>query len=582
MRRACYHIQTMAQFDETAQNTKLAELHRKEEEELIRMLSGKYGHQYINLRGVTINSDALRLIDESKAHTAEIALFEKINKRVRAAIRNPNNKETKDALAELERRGFEVEVFMVSTASLEHAWARYEDIKRASASQKGVLDIEADAVAGFATTITNVGDIATGMTAVTKTKHARTVSETLEVILGGALALRASDIHIEPEQTDVRLRLRIDGALMDVTDISRDIYELLRSRLKLLSGLKLNITNRAQDGRFTINIGDRDLEIRSSVIPGAYGESVVMRILDPSTIGLTMEDLGINNMLFSVLEEELKRLTGMIITTGPTGSGKTTSLYAFLRKIHRPEKKVVTLEDPIEYHLEGIVQTQITDDYDFATGLRAILRQDPDVIMVGEIRDRDVAETAIHAALTGHIVFSTLHTNSAAATFARLLDLGVDARSIGSAVNLIIAQRLTRRLCPHCKQPREATEKETELIRSFLDGSPNAPDLSKPFTVHDAVGCEQCGGTGYRGRIGIYEGIIVDSAVASAVIDDTREDNILAAAAPQRIPNLQQDGLTKVLAGLTSLAELENSIDLYGRKGIRHGNDDASIPTETA
>jgi len=560
----------MPQFDETEQNKKLGVLHRKEEEELIAMLAGKYGHQYIDLRGITINTDALRLIEEQKARGAELAAFEKINKNVRVAIRNPNNANTQKMLTELADRGLVIELFMVSTASLEHAWERYEDIKRTTASQKGVLDIAVEEVARLAKTITVGADIAGDIARIARAKSVRAISEILEVVLGGALALHASDVHLEPEQGAVRLRLRIDGVLADIADIPSDTYGLLRSRLKLLSGLKLNISDRAQDGRFTIDVGDKDLEIRSSVIPGGYGESIVMRILDPSTIGLSMEELGINPTLFALLEEELTRPNGMIITTGPTGSGKTTSLYAFLRRIYQPEIKVVTLEDPIEYHLEGIVQTQVGGEYTFATGFRAILRQDPDVIMVGEIRDTDVAETAVHAALTGHLVLSTLHTNSAVGAFPRLIDLGIDSRMIGSSTNLILAQRLVRRLCEVCKQKREPTAAEKKLLLSFLSDVPSAPDLGKPFSLYSAVGCDKCGGTGFRGRIGVYEGIRVDSAVESAIIEDPREDNILKAAAPQHVPNMQQDGLLKALAGLTSLEELGRIVDLRGEKGIRH------------
>jgi len=562
----------MVQFDETAQQKQLAVLRRAEEEELIRMLSGKYGHQYISLQGITINTDALKLVDETTAHAAEIAPFEKIHKNVRVAIRNPNNEETKRVLARLTEEGYTLEVFMASTASLEHAWARYADIVKATASTRGVLDIAADEVARYQAAIATPADIATAITTIVSTKGARVVSETLEAVLGGALSLGASDVHIEPEEADTRIRLRLDGVLMDVADIPTETYTLLRSRLKLLSGLKLNVTDRAQDGRFTIDLGEKELEIRSSVIPGGYGESIVMRILDPSTIGLSMEELGINPTLFAVLEEELRRPNGMIITTGPTASGKTTSLYAFLKRIHQPEIKMVTLEDPIEYHLEGVVQTQVSPEYTFALGLRSILRQDPDVIMVGEIRDRDVAETAINASLTGHLVFSTLHTNSAAGAFPRLIDLGIDARLMGSALTLVLAQRLARRLCEACKKPREATPEEALLVREYLAGMPNVPDLSGAFSLHDAVGCPKCGGIGYRGRVGIYEGIRVDGAVERAVIEDPREESVLAASAPQQIPTMQQDGLIKALAGLTTLSELERVIEFHSIKKPRAGD----------
>lgn len=556
----------MPQFDEVAQNKKLAELHRKEEEELIRVLSGKYGHQYLNLNGIGINTDALRLIDEQTARAAEIAAFDKTGAKLRVAIRNPNSAGTKKVLEELASRGFKAEIFMASTASLEHAWERYEDIKRSTSSQKGVLDIAADEVAQFAAAIKTPQIMAETIQKISTSNDPRTVTEVLEAGIGGALSLHASDIHLEPEEEAVRLRLRLDGMLTDVTDLSSALYDRLRSRIKLLAGFKLNVTDRAQDGRFTIAIGDREIEIRASIIPGAYGESIVMRVLDPDTLALSMDQLGINPTLFAVIEEELAKPNGMIVTTGPTGSGKTTSLYAFLRRIHTPEKKVVTLEDPIEYHLEGIVQTQIGGEYTFATGLRAILRQDPDVIMVGEIRDRDVAETAAHAALTGHLVLSTLHTNNAAGAFPRLIDLGVDSRTIGSAVNLVLAQRLVRRLCATCKKEREPTPDEEALLRATLADVPGAPDLAKPFHVHEPVGCDECGTSGFTGRIGIYEGIRVDSAVESAVIEDSREEHVLAAAAAQKLPNIQQDGLLKVLAGLTSITELSRVIDLRVEK----------------
>lgn len=563
----------MPRFDDEKEQAKLEELRQREEEGLIRTLSAKYGHQYVDLHGVTIDTDALRLISPEDARAGEIAVFGKTNRRLRVAIRNPNNAATQAALAALAARDFTVEIFMVSTASLEHAWTRYEDIKEAAASRRGVLDIATEEITRYREQLTTPQAIADALAELAARDTASTASAALEAILGGALAVEASDVHIEPEADAARLRLRLDGVLADVTDLPSELYTLLRSRLKLLSGLKLNISDRAQDGRFTIAAAGTELEIRASVIPGAYGESIVLRLLDPSTIGLAMEELGIGPRLFAILEEELARPNGMIITTGPTGSGKTTSLYAFLKRVHRPEIKVVTLEDPIEYHLEGIVQTQITEEYAFATGLRAILRQDPDVILVGEIRDRDVAETAINAALTGHLVFSTLHTNDAAGAFPRLIDLGVDARLIGSALNLTLAQRLVRRLCKHCRKERPATPEEATLFRTHLTGVDDAPVLTDTPLLYDPVGCEQCGGMGYRGRIGVYEGIRVDATVEAAVISDPRESHILEAAAPQNIPSMLQDGLMKVLTGTTSLIELGRVVDLHDTK---------RIPTKTA
>lgn len=256
----------------------------------------------------------------------------------------------------------------------------------------------------------------------------------------------------------------------------------------------------------------------------------------------------------------------MILTTGPTGSGKTTALYAFLRAVHSPGVKIITIEDPVEYKVEGIVQTQVEEDYTFASGLRSVLRQDPDIIMVGEIRDREVAETAIHAAETGHLVFSTLHTNGAAGAFARLIDLGVNYRLIGSAANIVLGQRLVRRLCDQCRFEREATAEEANTINRILAEHPNPPTLGQPIKIFEAKGCSHCAGTGFKGRQGIFEAIKVDQAVEDAIIRDPREHIIIEAAKPQGIPTMPQDGIEKVLAGITSLAELERVVDLSSSK----------------
>jgi type II secretory ATPase GspE/PulE/Tfp pilus assembly ATPase PilB-like protein len=447
---------------------------------------------------------------------------------------------------------------MASLASLEHVWERYHDVRDTRAENRGVLDIRADVILREAATIKTHLDVGAKIATVERTSSPEKITEVIEILFAGAIAMKSSDIHIEPAKDHARIRYRLDGVLSDVTDVSRYLYEHVISRLKLLSGLKLNVHKAAQDGRFTIDLTDHEIEVRSSVIPGGFGESIVMRLLDPSAANFRFEYLGLNARLNEVMLEELKRPNGAIITTGPTGSGKTTALYAFLQEVHTPEVKIITLEDPIEYKLPGIVQTQVNQSYTFANGLRSILRQDPDVIMVGEIRDREVAEVAVHAALTGHLVFSTLHTNSAIGGFARLVDLGVDPRMIASAFNIILGQRLARRLCEHCKRERNTTPEEQSLIQRIME-QPVAIQ-----SVFEAAGCESCGWSGYAGRIGIMEGVRVDDAVETALLTDPRETNILAAAKPQGIPTMQQDGVMKVLAGITSLDELGRVLDLHG------------------
>jgi type II secretory ATPase GspE/PulE/Tfp pilus assembly ATPase PilB-like protein len=324
----------------------------------------------------------------------------------------------------------------------------------------------------------------------------------------------------------------------------------------------LNIRDEAQDGRFSFTVAEKDIEVRASVIPGSSGESMVMRLLDPSVASFSLPTLGLNTIIYDIMVAELKRPNGLIITTGPTGSGKTTALYAFLRQTHKPGVKIITIEDPVEYKVDEIVQTQIGDDYTFANGLRSILRQDPDIIMVGEIRDREVAETTIHAAQTGHLVFSTLHTNSAVGAFPRLIDLGIDARLIGSSVNVIIGQRLLRKLCNECRAGYKPDAGEIALITKVLKTHPKPPAVTADLQLYKPTGCERCNFSGYKGRQGVYEAILMDDKVEEVVINDPRESVILEAAFGQGIPSMAEDGVERVVHGETSLEELQRVVDL--------------------
>lgn len=552
----------MAQFDDRLTNSKqLTAFRQNEEESLVKQLAKQYGLSYINLQGTPINPEALAVIPEEEARSSSIVAFELTYKKLSVAIRNPNNPATKKILASLEDK-WQLNIFMCSNQSLEHAWERYADQKRTEVTRKGVLDIDPSRIEELSTALGSREKVAAHIQKIRTLNAAHRLSATLETIFAGALSLGASDIHIEPEEGGIRLRYRLDGVLHDVLDLERSIYDRLASRLKLLAGLKLNIHNEAQDGRFTFDVGEKRIEVRTSVIPGATGESIVMRLLDPTVASFSMDQLGLNPIMYEVMAAEVTRPNGMIITTGPTGSGKTTALYAFLRQAHTPEVKIITIEDPVEYRVDDIVQTQVDDDYTFAGGLRAILRQDPDIIMVGEIRDRDVAETAVQAAQTGHLVFSTLHTNSAVGAFPRLIDLGVDYRLIGSSVNIILGQRLVRVLCSKCKEAYTATPEERELVATVLAGHPKPPTVPDPLTLYRPKGCAACSGTGFNGRQGIFEAIKVDDAVEEAVIRDPREHVIMEAAQKQGIPTMTEDGMEKVLAGTTSLPELRRVADL--------------------
>lgn len=552
----------MPKFDDTFSVERMDEIREQEEEHLIQALATQNGYGYIDLRGVTINPTALFTISEEDARTGGIVGFETIRKKISVAVRNPNNEETKKVIAKLVADGYAVTIFMTGTTSLEHGWKRYHDQKITSATVYGVLDINADNITAQIQRFKTPEAVAEHIIEIRTLNTVRRISETLESIFAGAIALGASDVHIEPEQNTIRLRYRLDGVLHDIMDLERSIYTRLMSRLKLLSGMILNIRDEAQDGRFTFSTNEKEVEVRSSIIPGASGEAIVMRLLDPTVASFNLDQLGLNKILYDVMTQEIKRPNGLIVTTGPTGSGKTTALYAFLRSAHTPEVKIITIENPVEYKVDGIVQTQVSDDYTFESGLRAILRQDPDIIMVGEIRDNVVAETAIHAAQTGHLVFTTLHTNSAVGAFPRLIDLGVDYRMIGNSVNVVLGQRLVRVLCTHCKKEQQASERETAIIKKIIATHPKPPTLQNPIQIFVGVGCEKCNHTGFKGRQGVYEAIKVDQAVEEAIINDPREHVILLSAQKQGIPSMAEDGIEKVLLGITSLGELERVVDL--------------------
>jgi len=390
----------------------------------------------------------------------------------------------------------------------------------------------------------------------------KNITELFGIILGGAIGLRASDIHIEPREKTVRLRLRIDGILQDVVYISPKIYHSLLSRVKFVSGLKLNVSDRPQDGRFSIIQEERKIETRVSTLPSDFGESIVMRLLDPKSL-IEVEGLGLRKDLLEIFKKQIKKPNGMILVTGPTGSGKTTTLYAFLKRIQNPEIKIITIEDPIEYKLKGITQTQVNHKkgYDFASGLRALMRQDPDVILVGEIRDLETAEIACEAALTGHLVLSTLHTNDAAGAVARLVDIGVRPISIAPAINMAVAQRLVRKVCKKCVKYVNPSKEESEKIKKGLAGV--RKEIVPPsffnadFKIPKIQGCPDCNFTGYRGRSGIYEAFLVDDEMKEFILSNPSITATRNLAIKKGMVLMHQDGLIKVLEGVTTIEEVE-------------------------
>lgn len=551
-------------FDDNKSNERLEGLRQREEEDLAELIATKYGLPYVDLSGIAINTDGLKLIPQELAEKSKIAIYDKNGKKLKIAVITPKRDTTDAVLKDLDRRGYTYSLAIASNRSLQKAWSRYADISFATESKAGALEINSEQINEFITKTQNITDTKKMIDEVMSMKKAFRVSRIVEIVLAGAMATKSSDVHVEPEEESARIRFRIDGVLTDIASFDSETFKLLLSRIKILSGMKLNIKDQAQDGRFSIKINEKEIEIRSSILPGAYSESIVMRLLDPDSLAVDLESLGIEPELKEMFNRQLDRPDGLILNTGPTGSGKTTTLYAFLKQKLTPGIKIITIEDPIEYHLSGIVQTQVEQDkgYDFASGLRASLRQDPDVIMVGEIRDIETAETAIHASLTGHLVFSTLHTNTAAGAFTRLIDLGVNPKVLTSAIRIAIAQRLVRKLCPDCKKQVELEPKKLELAKAIYDGIDNPKTEWTGVFYGPGDGCPSCNNLGYKGRVALFEAVISDKAVEEIMQMNPSEREIKEAARPQGILDMSQDGIIKALKGITDISELERVINL--------------------
>jgi type IV pilus assembly protein PilB len=560
-------------FDDALQNHQLEELHKDEEEELVKILSDKYGLPYIDLRGIAPEPDAMQMIKEEEGRAAGLVPFKMVGRKLYIATVSPSNPQMEVLLRPLETRGTELLLFLCSHASLEHVFTRYADLNQGTKVESGMLELTADKMKVLMDSFDDIAGLKKIFDELVNSHVLYKTTRLIEMIVAGALKFDASDIHIEPEEEHVRLRYRLNGVLDDIAFFDFDALKNITSRLKLLSGLKLSTSANAQDGRFSIGLGEVEVEVRVSVIPGNYGESFVMRLLDPRHAVSNLDNIAFPKKLRELVDYALSKPNGVILTTGPTGSGKTTTLYAFLHKAYSPEIKIITIEDPVEYHLDGITQTQVQTEkgYTFLSGLRAALRQDPDIIMVGEIRDEDTAKVAINAALTGHLVFSTLHTNNAAGTIPRLIDLGVNPKVIAGALSLALAQRLVRTLCPTCKEEYETGEKESRIITTILgdmkvSGKEESMLGHTPETTYKLfhpVGCSVCENTGYKGRIGIFEAIMMTEEIEKTLITNPSEREIKAAAKNQQIPSLREDAILKVLDGITSFEEVSRVVDLY-------------------
>ena len=374
------------------------------------------------------------------------------------------------------------------------------------------------------------------------------------MIITTAIKMKASDIHIEPMEKEFRIRYRIDGALRKMDSPPKRLQGAILSRFKIMSKMKISEKRIPQDGRIQISVGGKDLDLRVSSVPTNHGESIVMRILDKSNLSLGLPQLGFLSDDQSTFEKLIKLPDGVVLVTGPTGSGKTTTLYACLGQINTPDKKLITVEDPVEYQMSGINQVQVNKDVglDFSAALRSILRQAPNIVMIGEIRDAETADIAMEAALTGHLVFSTLHTNDAPSAVTRLLDIGVKPFLVASALRAAMAQRLVRAICEKCKESYTPTEREIKMLTGLASGT----NATVPETMYHGAGCDRCGKTGYKGRKGIFEIFKVDDTIQRLIFDHAPATLLRQRAREMGMRTLREDGMLKVSSGMTSLAEV--------------------------
>jgi len=536
-------------FVSKQQEIKVNELERLTEQD-----AAGLGLPYVNLIGFPVSPDALSLIEEEEAKTLFTVCFFYDGKNLRVGTMDPENENVRAKVAELEKKLFvKVGVYMISEHSLQYVFKLYKALPKAMDVGTGIsiTEEELSKYSEQFSTFQNLQDQIdkSGMT------------EILTIILAASIKSGASDIHIEGEEKRIKIRFRVDGILLDVVSLDKDLWKRIISRLKVLAKVKINVSDRPQDGRISIFTKSDRIDIRVSFLPTNFGESVVMRLLRSSSVGLGFEELGIRAGAFEKLKRQIERPNGMIITTGPTGSGKTTTLYAILKKLNDSETKIITIEDPVEYQLAGVNQSQVSDKYTFAAGLRSIMRQDPDIIMVGEIRDLETAETAIQAALTGHLVLSTIHTNDAAGTVPRFLSMGAKPFLLTPALNAMIGQRLTRRICKKCKV--ETTIDDPAVMKKVLDLLNALPEDEKKkidlnnLKFHKGTGCEACQGLGYKGRVGIYEIMIMNPELEKIILSGSvSEYDMKANGLKNGMVTMVQDGILKALEGLTTVDEV--------------------------
>ncbi len=544
---------SMSNAENVAAMGNMSNINREFQEKSVLKQAESLNLPYVNIGKTPLNPDFLKLVAIETATKARIIPFFRTGKKVRVAVQDINNPDTKAVIKDLEDKGYEININLASATGINDALDVYTQTQKYKKLEI-TETVEEKSIKTYEKEIAGLKELSSRLDIVT-------AEEGLNLLDVGAIKTGASDVHYEPSEKTVNVRFRIDGVLHNVFEIKPDTYRRISNQLKYSSHMQLNVTSIPQDGRYDFKFNAERIAVRVSSIPTPYAESFVCRYLPSEEITLSFEDLGFQGLALTKLHKVCDISHGMVLVTGPTGSGKTTTLYSVLAKMNTPETKIITLEDPVEYNLHGITQSQIDEKrgYDFGKGLRAILRQDPDIVMLGEIRDLETAQTAAQAALTGHVVLSTLHTNSAIETIPRLVNMGLPPFMIGPSVNTIIAQRLVRKVCPKCftMEPlSDSAKKEFTTIMTNLKAVNAGAAVTPPEKVATAHGCDACSQTGYKGRLVLCEVVTVNNALKDLILNKASLVEMIAAARKDGMTTMKEDGFIKVAQGLTTLEEV--------------------------
>lgn len=538
-------------------NREFEEFRIKEEERVAEELAKALGVLYYDLTLVKPEIEALKEMPQDLARKTKSIPIKKEGNSLTIGVIDPFNEDFVNLKKTLEEKGLKINLAIISPRSFDLGLEEYKFLERKKISYTKTFDINLEVLEDVEKNVKNKDEL--------KKLLEEIINDNpffvLDYMLAGALKFNASDIHVEPKENEILVRYRLDGLLYDVFTFPKKIYKLIKNRIKVLGGLLINIENKPQDGSFSIKFKGENVDIRVSFIPTFEDESIVLRILIFSLIRKNLNELGLRDDDLEILERNIVQPNGLILNTGPTGSGKTTTLYAILLRLKKPELKIITIENPVEYKIEGITQTQIDErrGITFAEALRAYLRHDPDVILVGEIRDSETASVAIQASLTGHLVLSTLHTNDSLGAIPRLISLGIDPNLIPPALRLVIAQRLVRKICNYCKEEYRPEDELKEKIKKHLINLPKRVKLNinlDDFKLAKGKGCDKCFNTGYQGRIGIFELLEMNKYLESLVYKRPSEAEILETIKNDFV-NLKQDALIKALNKITTIEEVE-------------------------